>query len=82
MEQKIPGKSDISEKLDDLERLTKIFEMNVAEKTVLFDCRPKISEFFFQMDRALRNHDGYGDKTSPQNTSLSYFTYFTTISSL
>ena len=46
MEQKIPGKSDISEKLDDLERLTKIFEMNVAEKTVPFDCRPKISKFF------------------------------------
>ena len=44
MEQKIPGNSDISEKRVNFESLTKVFEVNVPEKTVPFDSRPKISE--------------------------------------
>ena len=32
--------------MENLERLTKIFEKNVPERTVPFDARPKISIFF------------------------------------
>ena len=45
MEQKIPGNSDILEKMVNFKRLTKISEMNVPQKTVPLYSRLKISEF-------------------------------------
>ena len=39
------ARSENYRSMKNLERLTKIFEMNVPEKTVPFDSRPKISEF-------------------------------------
>ena len=47
MEQKIPGDSDISEKIANFERLPKFFEMNEPKITVLFDSEPKIPKNFF-----------------------------------
>ena len=45
MEQKIPLIPTFRKKIVNFERLTKISEMNVAEKTVPLESSPKISEF-------------------------------------
>ena len=73
MEHKIPGNSGISEKMDNFERLTKFFEMNVAEKTVSFYSRLRISEFLPKWIAPCKNHAATVTKTF---TSLYKFELF------
>ena len=53
-------------RMEDLERLAKIFEMYVPEKTVPFDSRPKISEFLpiWIVPRVFRNTENKIQRTS------------------
>ena len=58
MEQKvIPGNSDISEVSVNFSKLTKTSEMNVPEKTVPFDSRPKMSGFLRKWIAPKTTHD-------------------------
>ena len=58
MKQKvIPSNSDISEVSVNFSKLTKTSEMNVPEKTVPFDSRPKRSGFFRKWIAPKTTHD-------------------------